>query len=228
MWFASIWIFTLNLPWELGADFFYKNLLDADAASNTLSWRWVSGLHTKDKVYLAREENIEKFSKFRFKDKQILAKRYKTKEYKFYEYSECSFSNEKFDNIDYYLINQNNLIYDDSILKKLEKSKFLYLNLLQYSGNSKIKQDFESSAVEEYINWLKENKIEVKIINNEDELNSLVNGSELLTAYPSIGYEKDKLSELKKKKLILNIFMIHMIYYVGHMLNQVSLSLKTK
>ena len=73
-----------------------------------MSWRWVSGLHTKDKVYLAREENIEKFSKFRFKDKQILAKRYKTKEYKFYEYSECSFSNEKFDNIDYYLINQNN------------------------------------------------------------------------------------------------------------------------
>ena len=89
-----------------------------------------------------------------------------------------------------------------SILKKLEKSKFLYLNLLQYSGNSKIKQDFESSAVEEYINWLKENKIEVKIINNEDELNSLVNGSELLTAYPSIGYEKDKLSELKKQNKI--------------------------
>ena len=40
--------------WELGADFFYKNLLDADAASNTLSWRWVSGLHTKDKVYLSK------------------------------------------------------------------------------------------------------------------------------------------------------------------------------
>ena len=202
MWFASIWIFTLNLPWELGADFFYKNLLDADAASNTLSWRWVSGLHTKDKVYLAREENIEKFSKFRFRDKQILAKRYNTKEYKFYEYSECSFSNEKFDNIDFYLINQNNLIYDESLLKKLEKSKFLYLNLLQYSGNSKIKQDFESSAVKEYLNWLKENQIEVKIINNEDELNSFVNGSELLTAYPSIGYEKDKLSELKKQNKI--------------------------
>ena len=42
----------------------------------------------------------------------------------------------------------------------------------------------------------------LKIINNEDELNSLVNGSKLLTAYPSIGYEKDKLSELKKQNKI--------------------------
>ena len=35
MWFASIWIFTLRLPWELGADFFLRNLLDGDPASNT-------------------------------------------------------------------------------------------------------------------------------------------------------------------------------------------------
>ena len=74
MWFASIWIFTLKLPWELGADFFYKNLLDADPASNTLSWRWVAGLQTEGKVYLASEENIEKFSKFKFSNKSVLEK----------------------------------------------------------------------------------------------------------------------------------------------------------
>ena len=39
MWFASIWIFTLGLPWQKGAEFFMKYLLDGDAASNTLSWR---------------------------------------------------------------------------------------------------------------------------------------------------------------------------------------------
>jgi len=44
MWFASIWIFTLQLPWVLGADFFMRHLLDGDAASNTFSWRWVAGL----------------------------------------------------------------------------------------------------------------------------------------------------------------------------------------
>ena len=66
MWFASIWIFTLRLPWQLGAAFFMKLLLDADPASNTLSWRWVAGLHTKGKHYLARASNIEKYTQGRF------------------------------------------------------------------------------------------------------------------------------------------------------------------
>jgi deoxyribodipyrimidine photo-lyase len=62
MWFASIWIFTLNLPWQSGADFFMQHLCDADAASNTLSWRWVAGLQTKGKHYLARAENIARYT----------------------------------------------------------------------------------------------------------------------------------------------------------------------
>lgn len=66
MWFASIWIFTLKLPWALGADFFYRHLLDGDPASNTLSWRWVAGLHTKGKTYLARPDNIAHYTDARF------------------------------------------------------------------------------------------------------------------------------------------------------------------
>ena len=62
MWFASVWIFTLNLPWQLGARFMYHHLLDGDAASNTLSWRWVAGLHTEGKIYVARPENIATYS----------------------------------------------------------------------------------------------------------------------------------------------------------------------
>lgn len=66
MWFASIWIFTLRLPWELGAAFFLRHLLDGDPASNTLSWRWVAGLHTKGKHYVARADNIARFTNGRF------------------------------------------------------------------------------------------------------------------------------------------------------------------
>lgn len=66
MWFASIWIFTLRLPWALGADFFLRHLLDADPASNTLSWRWVAGLHTTGKAYLATAENIARHTGGRF------------------------------------------------------------------------------------------------------------------------------------------------------------------
>lgn len=62
MWFASIWIFTLRLDWQLGADFFLRHLIDGDAASNTLSWRWVAGLHTKGKHYLARADNIARYT----------------------------------------------------------------------------------------------------------------------------------------------------------------------
>lgn len=67
MWFASIWIHTLRLPWQLGADFFLRHLLDGDPASNTLSWRWVAGLHTVGKSYLARASNIESYTDGRFK-----------------------------------------------------------------------------------------------------------------------------------------------------------------
>ena len=66
MWFASIWIFTLQLPWELGADLFLRELLDGDPAANTLSWRWVAGLHTRGKHYLARAENIDRYTQHRF------------------------------------------------------------------------------------------------------------------------------------------------------------------
>jgi deoxyribodipyrimidine photo-lyase len=65
MWFASIWVFTLRLPWVLGADFFLRHLLDGDPASNTLSWRWVCGLHTRGKIYLARRDNILRFTEGR-------------------------------------------------------------------------------------------------------------------------------------------------------------------
>jgi deoxyribodipyrimidine photo-lyase len=66
MWFASIWIFTLGLDWVLGADFFMRHLLDGDPASNTLSWRWVAGLHTRGKHYVATRENIRRFTGGRY------------------------------------------------------------------------------------------------------------------------------------------------------------------
>ena len=66
MWFASIWIFTLGLPWQLGAELFYRQLYDGDPASNTLSWRWVAGLQTAGKSYLATTHNIARFTGGRF------------------------------------------------------------------------------------------------------------------------------------------------------------------
>jgi deoxyribodipyrimidine photo-lyase len=70
MWFASIWVFGLGLPWRLGADFFMQHLLDGDAASNTLGWRWVAGLHTAGKTYHAKPDNIATFTNDRITPSQ--------------------------------------------------------------------------------------------------------------------------------------------------------------
>ena len=66
MWFASIWIFTLKYSWESGANFFKNNLIDWCPASNTLGWRWVAGIQTIGKPYIARAENIKHFTDSRF------------------------------------------------------------------------------------------------------------------------------------------------------------------
>jgi deoxyribodipyrimidine photo-lyase len=73
MWFASIWIHTLKLPWALGAAFFLEHLYDGDAGANTLGWRWVAGLHTPGKSYLARADNIAKYTDGRFQPARPLA-----------------------------------------------------------------------------------------------------------------------------------------------------------
>ena len=71
MWFASIWVFTLGLPWALGAELFLQHLLDGDPASNTLSWRWVAGLHTRGQAYAATAENIRRYTDGRYDPKGL-------------------------------------------------------------------------------------------------------------------------------------------------------------
>lgn len=61
MWWAAWWCHQHGLPWAAGARFFFDHLLDADAASNTLGWRWVAGLQTPGKTYLARRDNLAKY-----------------------------------------------------------------------------------------------------------------------------------------------------------------------
>ena len=76
MWFASIWIFTLGLSWQSGANFFKNNLLDYCPASNTLGWRWVAGLQTIGRPYIATADNIKFFTNSRFYPKEKLNENY--------------------------------------------------------------------------------------------------------------------------------------------------------
>jgi deoxyribodipyrimidine photo-lyase len=47
--------------WRAGARWMYYHLLDADVASNDLSWQWVCGANS-NKQYVANQENINKYS----------------------------------------------------------------------------------------------------------------------------------------------------------------------
>ena len=110
MWFASIWIFTLNLPWQLGANFFMERLLDGDPASNTLSWRWVSGIQTKGKHYLARKNNIIKYGNIEINDNINLNEQAVClEESKTYFAKDLVFDNPKVDDLDSILIPTDDL-----------------------------------------------------------------------------------------------------------------------
>ncbi len=65
MWFASWVVHWLRVKWQAGASFFLTHLLDADIASNNLSWQWVAGTFS-NKPYIFNRQNIERFSKGRF------------------------------------------------------------------------------------------------------------------------------------------------------------------
>ena len=110
MWFASLWIFTFKLPWQLGANFFMENLLDGDPASNTLSWRWVAGIQTKGKHYLARKDNIVKFSNINVSEKILINENAVSKvEEKIYAINELNLLNQNYVNTEAILIPSDEL-----------------------------------------------------------------------------------------------------------------------
>ena len=118
MWFASIWIFTLNLPWQLGAEFFMQHLYDGDAASNTLGWRWVAGIQTQGKHYLASEWNIKKFTNNRFQNFKLNENAPPKISEKFYSIIKQDFNNPHNIEEKNLLIFENNLSFETTDFTK--------------------------------------------------------------------------------------------------------------
>ena len=128
MWFASIWIFTLNLPWELGAEFFLKYLYDGDPASNTLGWRWVAGIQTPGKHYVASEWNIKKFTNNRYEKIKLNENPAPIESNKIYSISKKDFINPKIDDDKILLIFDNNLSFEFSDFRDKKFKKILIVD----------------------------------------------------------------------------------------------------
>ena len=191
MWFASIWIFTLNLPWQLGAEFFMKYLLDGDSASNTLGWRWVAGVQTKGKNYIASEWNIKKFTNNRFSQIKLNENPQPIIDNKNYSISKKDFLNNEINNFDNLIVFENNLSIECSDFKELD-FKNIYL-VKKNNDTREIKLDekvlkFKEDLISDQKIRLENQSSKIEIINVKD-LKNLVGNN--IALYPSIGEIND-------------------------------------
>ncbi|MDA9605170.1 DNA photolyase [Alphaproteobacteria bacterium] len=191
MWFASIWIFTLKLPWQLGAELFMKYLFDGDPASNTLGWRWVAGLQTIGKHYLASSSNINKYTNNKYRNIPL-------ENHASAITSDKSYSAEKFNVKDTQLNDVKEIIVFDNYLS-VEEDKLCNLNLrkvyLIENDNTHriIKLDenvvkFKKDLIKDQANRLQDKNINCEII-QIDKLKLLNNIQ--YAYYPTIGENLD-------------------------------------
>ena len=202
MWFASIWIFTLKLPWQLGAQFFLENLLDGDAASNTLSWRWVAGLQTKGKHYLAKSWNIEKFTLNKFNNINLNETASAITENNLYELSNPSYSNSE-------IKNDSLIVFDTDLLIEKYRENYKNIFIVHLENNlRKIKLNenvinFKKNLVHDTSSQYKNSKVV-----NHDTIANISNSiKDFDIIYPFIGENLDYLKKIEKS-LQLNLNMI--------------------
>ena len=203
MWFASIWIFTLELPWQLGAEFFMQHLYDGDAASNTLGWRWVAGVQTQGKHYLASEWNINKFTNNRFKNIKLNENATPIFSDKTYPVNKKDFLNSEILEDQTLLIFENNMTFEFSDFKE---HKFKKILLVLNNTNRAIKLSekvlkFKADLLKDQKTRLEEESINCEIINIDDLKNIAEN---VYALYPTVGENFDFIqnNNLKNIKLL--------------------------
>ena len=201
MWFASIWIFTLELPWQLGAEFFMQHLFDGDPASNTLGWRWVAGIQTQGKNYLASEWNIKKFTDNRFKNIKLKENASPKKVEKFYPILKKDFINPDIEE------GKNLLVFENSLsleLSELINNKFNKIKLItNQNQNRQIKlsektMNFKTQLFEDQKKRLKDKTLECEIL----DISKIEDIADSYLLYPTVGetldyIESKKFSEVK-------------------------------
>ena len=200
MWFASIWVFTLKLPWQLGAEFFMQHLYDGDAASNTLGWRWVAGVQTQGKHYLASEWNINKFTNNRFKNIKLNENAKPISSDKIYSVTNKSFENSEISEDKTLLIFENNMTFEFSDFKE---HKFKKILLVSNDTNRTIKLSekvlkFKANLLEDQKIRLEEKSINCETININDLKNIT---EEVYALYPTVGENLDFIQNNQLKNI---------------------------
>ena len=204
MWFASIWIFTLNLPWQKGAEFFMKHLLDGDAASNTLSWRWVAGLQTKGKHYVAQAWNISKFTNNKYQKVELNENALPLTDTREYKLKAPEISKEDIGS-DTLLFFENDLNIESLKLKKYQNIFCIFIS----NEKRKIKLDekvmnFKKKIIDDQTKRFPDTKVLEET--QFEELAEKTKNFDII--YPSIGENLSFLKLIKKKKNLEYNFLV--------------------
>ncbi len=193
MWFASIWIFTLELPWQLGAEFFMQHLYDGDAASNTLGWRWVAGVQTQGKHYLASEWNIKKFTNNRFQNIKLNENAPPKVSEKSYQIIKQDFNNPQNLEEKNLLIFENNFSFEITDFKENNFKKIYLVSNKNENRAIKLSEKlvkFKSHLIEDQEQRLKNQSIDCQII----DISELTNIENYYGLYPTVGENLDFLN----------------------------------
>ncbi len=204
MLFASIWIFTLGLSWQKGAEFFMKHLYDGDAASNTLSWRWVAGIQTKGKNYLAKSWNISKFTNNKYKNVKLNETALPIVDKREYKISPTQVS-KSLDSNEHLVIFENEMNTDFFELKKYKKIYFVLLGNENRSIKLSTKvMNYKANVVK---SRLTEIKYETELLDGNSLMNFTNTSKSFDVVYPCIG-ENFSFFKMLTKKNNLNVNFI--------------------
>ena len=193
MWFASIWIFTLELPWQLGAEFFMQHLFDGDAASNTLGWRWVAGIQTQGKHYLASEWNIKKFTNNRFQNIILNENALPKISEKFYSIIKQDFNNPQDLDEKNLIIFENNLSFEITDFKENIFKKIYIISNKNENKSIKLSEKvvkFKSLLMKDQEQRLIDKSIDCGII----DISEIENIENCYVLYPTVGENLDYLN----------------------------------
>ena len=200
MWFASIWIFTLDLPWQLGAEFFMQHLYDGDTASNTLGWRWVAGIQTQGKHYLASEWNIKKFTNNRFENIKLSENAPPIISDKNYTILHKTFENPINIEDKELLVFENNLAFEITDFAIQKFKKILLIENKNENRNIKLSDNvvnFKANLIEEQKKRLEEKSINCEIIDR----NTIKNSESCYCLYPTVGENLDYINQNSLKNI---------------------------
>ena len=193
MWFASIWIFTLELPWQLGAEFFMQHLYDGDSASNTLGWRWVAGIQTQGKHYLASEWNIKKFTNNRFNNIKLNETAPPKVSEKTYSIVKQDFSNKNTDDENLFIF-ENSLSFETTDFQNHKFKKIYIISNKNENRSIKLSEKvikFKSLLISDQKQRLENNSINCEVVDISEVKNI---NEKVIALYPTVGENLDYLN----------------------------------